>query len=142
MRSPPDHYRDVQLLVGRGAWVKLVVLLAVAGWTAALVLDRFNAVTEQTGAADWAWAVSFLAPAVIGAALARRVPGNPVGWLLAIGPTLVGVSIGLFEYVESGVVRAVSTTIVVGPPGGEVTLNAPKPAARVCAVCAALQSIE
>lgn len=78
-----------------------ILLLAVAGWSAAFVFDGFNDVDSQIERSDAVWALSFLAPVVVGAFLARRLPANPVGWLLALGPALVGVSIAQFEYVDA-----------------------------------------
>lgn len=93
-----------------------IVLVATVGWTAALVLDRFNAPTSQIEVSDAVWGISFLAPVVIGAVLAHRLPTNPVGWLLALGPALVGVSIALFEYVDAAAARDWPAASIAGPP--------------------------
>ena len=73
--------------------------LLVAMWAAALWFDRGS--DEVTAALDKLWALSFFAFPAVGVFLARRIPGNAVGWLFIIGPLLVGAGVALQEMAET-----------------------------------------
>ncbi|MGH8942636.1 MAG: hypothetical protein ACRDWF_07460 [Acidimicrobiia bacterium] len=78
-------------------WALFALLVAV--WAAALWFDRGS--DEVTAALDKLWALSFFAFPAVGVFLARRIPGNAVGWLFIIGPLLVGAGVALQEMAET-----------------------------------------
>lgn len=110
-----------------------LTLIGLTAWTAAIVLDLIGPDATRTEATDLVWAASFVGPVLLGGFLAARRPGNAVGWLLAAGPTLIGIGVALQEYAEAGVaatpvwpaiVPAVLTGQVVFAPGLLVLLGA------------------
>ena len=96
----------------RLAWVLagLAVLLAVSGAAVSTALDYVDWVDLAVGLA---FAVLGVASAVTGAVVARRVPGNAVGWIILC----LGVGVGLL--LSSGAYGEVGTTTSYGPLPGQ-----------------------
>ncbi len=80
------------------AWVATAALLVVAGVLAA---DQ-----NSVAAADVAFAVEFgavvLGMATLGVLIARKRPGNPIGWLFTLTPFMILLSVAGGLYADSG----------------------------------------